>query len=672
MCGIFGISIKANNQINSDKLKKLTKNFIKLSERRGKDASGFVTIHKNKINILKSPNAASNLMREKKFAEILNNAICSYKNGSNFVVCGHTRMVTSGTEYNNNNNQPVIKSDNLLIHNGIIVNESDIYRKNKSIKKEYEVDSEVMLNLFNVNNKTSNNVFAFNESVKTISGANTFVLIDNCNDDVFLYSSNKSLYIFHNENLGYTFYCSEKEMLQNALRILSSLSIEISSSSLISPSEKEFFKLNLNSNKLENYKIGILKNFDLIKNNKDLKHKQINLHNIKLGYNILNKSNEIDKIAKALNTKEDCINEIKRCAKCILPETFPSISFDENNVCNFCRFHQKNIFLGEKRLFNDAESLKNTNSHNDVLVPLSGGRDSCFGLHYVTKELGLNPVAYTYDWGFVTDHARKNISRICGELNVEHIIIAANIRDKRANVKKNVEAWLKKPEISLVPLFMAGDKFFYKYASLLKKEMKLSSIIFSLHALEVTHFKTGFANVNQNNQNDWHQQLYGLSAANRIKLMFHYFTKFMSNPRYINSTIPDTLRAFFYYYMRKKDYFSIFDYLEWDEDLIVNTIMDNYEWQGSNSNSNSWRIGDGTAPFYNYIYLRHSGFCENDTFRSNQIREGLIDRKTAITLIKKDNQIDVNAFKWYCDTIDVDALNAINSINSHFNIEKVL
>ena len=302
-----------------------------------------------------------------------------------------------------------------------------------------------------------------------------------------------------------------------------------------------------------------------------------------------------------------------------------------------------------------------------MLVPLSGGRDSCFGLHYVKNELGLDPIAYTYDWGFVTDKARRNISRICGEMNVEHILIAADIKTKRNNVKKNVVAWLSKPEISLVPLFLAGDKFFYKYASSLKKEMNLSAIIFSLHALEVTNFKTGFANVNENSRQE---KLTGISNLNKLKLSSHYLINFLKNPKYLNSTIPDTFMAFLYYYIKGKDYYSIFDYIPWDENKIISEIKKNYGWEGSSNGELTWRIGDGTAPFYNYIYLKHSGFCENDTFRSNQIREGLISRDDAIKFLKKENQIDAEAYKWYCDTIGISALDALNAINKAFSIKR--
>ena len=40
------------------------------------------------------------------------------------------------------------------------------------------------------------------------------------------------------------------------------------------------------------------------------------------------------------------IDLVKKCSKCILPETFPFIVFDNNGVCNFCNSHKKNIKRG--------------------------------------------------------------------------------------------------------------------------------------------------------------------------------------------------------------------------------------------------------------------------------------------------------------------------------------
>lgn len=48
----------------------------------------------------------------------------------------------------------------------------------------------------------------------------------------------------------------------------------------------------------------------------------------------------------------------------------------------------------------------------------------------------------------------------------------------------------------------------------------------------------------------------------------------------------------------------------------------------------TWRIGDGTAAFYNYVYYTVAGFTEHDTFRSNQIREGQMTREERCCWLK--------------------------------------
>ena len=32
---------------------------------------------------------------------------------------------------------------------------------------------------------------------------------------------------------------------------------------------------------------------------------------------------------------------IKYCTRCVLPENFPTIEFDENGLCNYCRTFEK-------------------------------------------------------------------------------------------------------------------------------------------------------------------------------------------------------------------------------------------------------------------------------------------------------------------------------------------
>ena len=667
MCGIFGINLSADSQISSKKVKKIVNKTFLLSERRGKDASGVLSVYQDKIDILKSPVRASLLLKSKEYKEFLNNALDSYNQGCGFSFSGHTRMVTSGSEKLDDNNQPIIKNGAALIHNGIIVNEVKLLEEHKDISKKFEVDSEILLSLFKKNLSNGLDVLgAFQNSLKLVIGANTFALFNEIDNYIYLHSSNKSLYFFYDSNIGISIFSSERNVLKAALKYIYEDPIKIDSALIIHAKRDVIYTIDTKT--CEFKMIDFKSKHPIKEQKKQLNQKRINNLNINLKYKSTKIiSNKYAEIENNLKIDDSTINSLKRCSKCVLPETFPHIHFDDNGVCNYCHNYEKFKILGKDRLIQDCAAWKSKKHLNDVLVPLSGGRDSCFGLHYVKNELGLDPIAYTYDWGFVTDQARRNISRICGEMNVEHVLIAADIRTKRNNVKKNVVAWLSNPEISLVPLFLAGDKFFYKYASLLKKEMNLSAIIFSLHALEVTNFKTGFANVNESSRQE---KLTGISNLNKLKLSTHYLINFLKNPRYINSTIPDTFMAFLYYYIKGRDYYSIFDYIPWNENEIISVIKENYGWEGSADGELTWRIGDGTAPFYNYIYLRHSGFCENDTFRSNQIREGLISRCEAINFLKKDNMIDLKAYKWYCDTIGINAADALNSINNAFSINR--
>src|SRR5207237_6103175 len=123
-------------------------------------------------------------------------------------------------------------------------------------------------------------------------------------------------------------------------------------------------------------------------------------------------------------------DRLERCTKCILPETYPFVEFDDHGVCYYCRTWKKIEPRGEQALLDAVAPYRSTDGSPDVILAFSGGRDSSYGLHYVKTVLGMNPVAFTYDWGMVTDLARRNQARLCGALGVEHIIRSADISAK--------------------------------------------------------------------------------------------------------------------------------------------------------------------------------------------------------------------------------------------------
>ena len=294
-------------------------------------------------------------------------------------------------------------------------------------------------------------------------------------------------------------------------------------------------------------------------------------------------------------------------------------------------------------------------------MPLSGGRDSCYGLHLIVKELGIKPITFTYDWGLVTDLARRNISRMSSQLNVENIILADNIELKRSYIKKNVSAWLKKPHLGMVNLFTAGDKHFYRYLEKIKFQNEIDLNIWSYNPFEVTHFKHGFLGVKPNflNKRTYNQGLFSKLEyhSKRLKVM-------SGNISYFNASILDTYLGEFSRSVRKHHYyFYLFNYFKWDENKINKTLLNMYDWEKSVDTDSTWRIGDGAAPFYNYIFYTMAGFTEFDTFRSNQIREGHLTREKALKLVEIENLPRYQSIKWFLDVINLDFDKTITRIN---------
>ena len=152
--------------------------------------------------------------------------------------------------------------------------------------------------------------------------------------------------------------------------------------------------------------------------------------------------------------------------------------------------------------------------------------------------------------------------------------------------------------------------------------------------------------------------------ASKVKLSAYYAMRYLSNPSYINASLFDTIFAFVCYYLINPQYINIYSYTEWNEQRVVSTLVSEYDWELAQDTTTTWRIGDGTAAFYNYIYYVVAGFTEHDAFRSNQIREGVLAREEALRVTRIENRPRYESIRWYCDTIGIDCDKAIETIHA--------
>lgn len=116
----------------------------------------------------------------------------------------------------------------------------------------------------------------------------------------------------------------------------------------------------------------------------------------------------------------------KICTRCVLDTTIPEIRFDEKGVCQFCKIHddlEREFPLnedGQKKLNQFIEEIKRRGRGKpyDIIIGVSGGRDSTFGL-YTAVKLGLRPLAVHFDNGWNSEIAVTNIKEATSKLNVD-------------------------------------------------------------------------------------------------------------------------------------------------------------------------------------------------------------------------------------------------------------
>jgi glucosamine--fructose-6-phosphate aminotransferase (isomerizing) len=598
MCGIFGI-VSLNKIIPKD-----LQLLVNHAQQRGKDSSGLMLFDGLAYQAHRADYPITRLLNE---LDVSNTSL----------VFGHSRLVTNGLA----DNQPVLRAGVCVFHNGIVVNDDALWPQLQT-QREQQTDTEVIAGL--VLDALAEGVAleqAISRVMDACRGVVACALVLPGLGKLCLFSNNGSLYV--GQKAGAWAYASERFPLsqmgcEHIRQVREAVFIDIPAT-----------------------------NFAVAVSDKA--------------------ADRPDLIPSLGSTAQEEVlltyrpNTLRRCTRCILPETMPYISFNEQGVCNYC-MHYK--ICNKPRPIDELLTLVEPyrrSKGDECILPFSGGRDSCYALHLIVKELKLKPITYTYDWGMVTDLGRRNISRMSAELGVENIIVADDITKKRQNIAMNLRSWLKSPHLGMISILTAGDKHLFKYVETIKQQTGISLNLWGINPLETTHFKSGFLGVLPDFEET---RVYSNGGMKQLRYQFLRLQAMVKSPGYFNSSLWDTLSGEYYRsFTAKSNYFHIFDYWRWDEKQIDDTLAE-YDWEKAPDTNTTWRIGDGTAAFYNYVYYTVAGFTEHDTFRSNQIREGDLSREEALVLVEDENRPRYPNIKWYLNSVGVDFTEAIKVVNA--------
>lgn len=122
---------------------------------------------------------------------------------------------------------------------------------------------------------------------------------------------------------------------------------------------------------------------------------------------------------------------LQYCTRCFMPETQEGLEFDDLGICRACisaeqkmhiNWHEKGKQLD--RIIDKAK--QDAGDGYDCIVPISGGKDSVFQLHILTKVYDLRVLAVTFSHNWYSEIGWYNLTNALEEFNVDHMMFTPN------------------------------------------------------------------------------------------------------------------------------------------------------------------------------------------------------------------------------------------------------
>ena len=181
---------------------------------------------------------------------------------------------------------------------------------------------------------------------------------------------------------------------------------------------------------------------------------------------------------------------MKYCKKCLMPNTRPGLTFDQNGVCEACTNFEKQKTTNWENRFKELKALcdkhRGCNGNGyDCAIAVSGGKDSHFQTYIMKEVMKMNPILLSIgntDW---TETGRENLDNLSETFGCDIILFQPNRRVCKIMFKKAFEeigqpSWYLDSLIYAFPYRMAmqlgvkllvyGEDVNYTYGGKFKEE----------------------------------------------------------------------------------------------------------------------------------------------------------------------------------------------------------
>jgi len=336
--------------------------------------------------------------------------------------------------------------------------------------------------------------------------------------------------------------------------------------------------------------------------------------------------------------------QLRYCSRCCMPETNEGMQFDSMGICLACRSSEQKMHIDwtkrEKMLRDTLDYYHSKSGKNyDCIVPISGGKDSWFQLHVITKVYGLRPLTVTASHNWYSEVGKRNLERSLEIFGVDHIMFTPS----RATVNKTARASLKAigdacwhchSGISAFPLKMAIQ---FKIPLLIYGESPaefsgratyLNDDTYEATQSDYVSSQKGRDNIFRSDPEHWLKNSAKVPAEEMVGKEGLTDKDIVM---YIMPTADD---------LRQAGVTAIFlgDYMFWDHERQTEFLVKEYGWEEDKVEGSYKRYKSVECIMpgvHDYTKFLKRGFGRGSDMASQDVRAGLLTREEGMELAKK-------------------------------------
>lgn len=345
---------------------------------------------------------------------------------------------------------------------------------------------------------------------------------------------------------------------------------------------------------------------------------------------------------------------MRKCSKCVLPESTPNITFDTQGGCNYCSRYQKLKYKGESELIKVLDSFRNISNKYDCIVTISGGRDSIYTLLKVVKDYRMRVLAVNYENPYTHPQAKLNMEEAVKSLGVDMIKLKPKNKMFEKSFRNNLITWLQKPSLSMLPMLCIACRTMDWEIYWTAKKYKIHCIVNGANPMQDASFIRELSHLHSNTP--FYQSI--------VKALPLVLVQIFRNPGYLRPQyIPITIKSFIVSLINaigpKQFGFNIstigfFYFIKWNEQEVLSRIESELKWDYPHGMESTQRFDCPIAYFKNFIYWRTMGMSKVDDYYAKIVRENLMTRQEALQIIQEKGTFDLDKIQQFLEETGIE------------------